>query len=349
MNKIVVITGASSGFGALTARALARAGHTVYASMRGTTGRNAAQVAEAADYASEHGVDLRTVELDVASAESVDRGVAAIMTKTGRIDVVIHNAGHMSFGPAEAFTPEQFAELYDINVLSTQRVNRAVLPHMRKRGAGLVVWVSSSSARGGTPPYLSPYFAAKAAMDSLAVSYAGELARWGIETSIIVPRGLYQGDEPLRPCRYASRRGASRGIRRRTLRGRARTSAERVGLAGTPLNRRTQAAILLEATTRNGTCSACGDTSRRFNATEATKWQGASVTSNSSAGRNAASLSIALPGGLLAASTTCDTQRPPGCLREGVLYWSWRAYWVGVHRAPLGWQSVAATSETSLR
>ena len=193
MNKIIVITGASSGFGALTARALAGAGHTVYATMRGTTGRNAAQVAEAAHYASEHAVDLRTVELDVASAESVERGVAAMMAEAGRIDVVIHNAGHMSFGPAEAFTPEQFAELYDINVLSTQRVNRAVLPHMRKRGAGLVVWVSSSSTRGGTPPYLSPYFAAKAAMDSLAVSYASELARWGIETSIIVPGAFTKG------------------------------------------------------------------------------------------------------------------------------------------------------------
>jgi NAD(P)-dependent dehydrogenase (short-subunit alcohol dehydrogenase family) len=56
-----------------------------------------------------------------------------------------------------------------------------------------VVWVSSSSARGGTPPYLSPYFAAKAAMDSLAVSYAGELARWGIETSIIVPGAFTKG------------------------------------------------------------------------------------------------------------------------------------------------------------
>jgi NAD(P)-dependent dehydrogenase (short-subunit alcohol dehydrogenase family) len=193
MNKIIVITGASSGFGALTARVLARAGHTVYASMRGTTGRNAPQVAEAARYAAEHGVDLRTVELDVASTESVEHGIATIIAETGRIDVVIHNAGHMSFGPAEAFTPEQFAELYDINVLSTQRVNRAALPHMRKRGQGLVVWVSSSSTRGGTPPYLSPYFAAKAAMDSLAVSYASELTRWGIETSIIVPGAFTKG------------------------------------------------------------------------------------------------------------------------------------------------------------
>lgn len=193
MNKVIVITGASSGFGALTARALAHADHTVYASMRATTGRNAPQAAEAARYASEHGVDLRTVELDVASTESVDSGIATILAESGRIDAVIHNAGHMSFGPAEAFTPEQFAELYDVNVLSTQRVNRAVLPHMRQRREGLVVWVSSSSSRGGTPPFLSPYFAAKAAMDSLAVSYAGELARWGIETSIIVPGAFTKG------------------------------------------------------------------------------------------------------------------------------------------------------------
>jgi NAD(P)-dependent dehydrogenase (short-subunit alcohol dehydrogenase family) len=91
----------------------------------------------------------------------------------------------MVFGPAEAFTPEQFVQLYDTNVLGTQRVNRAALPRLHAQGKGLIVWVSSSSVRGGTPPYLAPYFAIKAAMDSLAVSYAGELARWGIEISIL--------------------------------------------------------------------------------------------------------------------------------------------------------------------
>jgi NAD(P)-dependent dehydrogenase (short-subunit alcohol dehydrogenase family) len=193
MKQVVLITGASSGFGALTARALAQAGHIVYASMRETTGRNAPQVEAVKAYAAEHKVDLRTVELDVASQESADAAVKTIVAENGRLDVVIHNAGHMSFGPAEAFTPEQFAQLYDINVLSTQRVNRAALPQLRKQGKALVVWVSSSSVRGGTPPYLSPYFAAKAAMDSLAVSYAGELARWGIETSIIVPGAFTKG------------------------------------------------------------------------------------------------------------------------------------------------------------
>lgn len=193
MTNIIVITGASSGFGALTARALADAGHIVYAGMRETLGRNARQVAEVERYAREHAVDLRAVELDVASDASVEAGIAKIIADCGRLDVVIHNAGHMSFGPAEAFTPEQYAQLYDINVLGTQRVNRAALPQLRHQGKGLVVWVSSSSARGGTPPYLAPYFAAKAAMDSLAVSYASELSRWGIESSIIVPGAFTKG------------------------------------------------------------------------------------------------------------------------------------------------------------
>jgi NAD(P)-dependent dehydrogenase (short-subunit alcohol dehydrogenase family) len=192
MKNIIVITGASSGFGALAARALAKAGHTVYASMRDTAGRNAGQVDEAKRFSSENNVDLRTIELDVLSQESVNAAIQKIVADNGRLDVVIHNAGHMVFGPAEAFTPEQLAELYDINVLSTQRVNRAALPQLRKQKQGLVIWVSSSSSAGGTPPYLAPYFAAKAGMDAMAVIYARELTRWGIETSIVVP-GAFTG------------------------------------------------------------------------------------------------------------------------------------------------------------
>jgi NAD(P)-dependent dehydrogenase (short-subunit alcohol dehydrogenase family) len=193
MKNIIVVTGASSGFGLMAAQALARAGHTVYASMRETAGRNAPQADQVRKYSAEHGVDLRPIELDVGSQPSVDAAIEKIIAENGRLDVVIHNAGHMVFGPAEAFTPEQLAELYDINVLSTQRVNRAALPQLRKQGKGLVVWVSSSSTRGGTPPYLSPYFAAKAGMDAMAISYAGELARWGVETSIVVPGAFTKG------------------------------------------------------------------------------------------------------------------------------------------------------------
>ncbi|GAA0917666.1 SDR family oxidoreductase [Rothia nasimurium] len=212
MKQVILITGASSGFGLLTARALAEAGHTVYASMRDLAGTNAGRSQEVLAEAKERGIDLRTVELDVTSEASAESAISTVMARDGRLDVLIHNAGHMVFGPAEAFTAEQYARLYDVNVLGTQRVNRAALPVMRKQGRGLLVWVSSSSTRGGTPPFLAPYFAAKAAMDSLAVTYAGELTRWGIETSIMVPGAFTKGtnhflhagkpDDPLRVAAY---------------------------------------------------------------------------------------------------------------------------------------------------
>jgi NAD(P)-dependent dehydrogenase (short-subunit alcohol dehydrogenase family) len=191
--QVILVTGASSGFGLMTARALAQAGHTVYASMRETEGRNAPQVADIAKWSKAQGVDLRTVELDVQSDASAEAGVAHVIKDAGRLDVIVHNAGHMVFGPAEAFTPDQFIQQYDVNVLGAQRVNRAALPHLRGQGKGLLVWVGSSSTRGGTPPFLAPYFAAKAAMDALAVSYSTELARWGIETSIMVPGAFTKG------------------------------------------------------------------------------------------------------------------------------------------------------------
>ena len=188
--KIILVTGSSSGFGRLTAEALGRAGHIVYASMRDVAGRNAKNAAELSAIA---GSDIRPIELDVQSEPSANAAVEKIIAESGQIDVIVHNAGHMMFGPAEAFTPEQFAQQYDVNVLGTQRVNRAALPHMRARREGLLVWVSSSSSAGGTPPYLSPYFAAKAGMDSLAVLYARELVRWGIETTIVVPGAFTKG------------------------------------------------------------------------------------------------------------------------------------------------------------
>ncbi|GAB3230618.1 SDR family oxidoreductase [Kineococcus gypseus] len=191
--KVVLVSGASSGFGAMIVRELAAAGHTAYAGMRDARGRNAPAVEAARRHAREHGVDLRTVELDVGDQASTDAAVAQVLREQGRIDVVVHNAGHMVLGPAEAFTPEQLHDVLDVNAVSTQRLNRAVLPHLRAQRDGLVVWIGSTSTRGGTPPYLAPYFAAKAAEDSLAVSYAAELARFGVDTVIVVPGSFTTG------------------------------------------------------------------------------------------------------------------------------------------------------------
>jgi len=190
---VALVTGASSGFGQMIAIELARAGMTAYASMRETAGRNAARVEDHRALAEREGIDLRSVELDVQDEASCAAAAERLVEEHGRIDVVVHNAGHMVFGPTEAFTPAQLADQYDVNVLGAQRVNRAVLPSMRAAGSGLLVWISSSSVAGGVPPLLGPYFAAKAGMDALAVCCAKELAPLGIDTAIVVPGAYTSG------------------------------------------------------------------------------------------------------------------------------------------------------------
>jgi len=193
MKSVILVTGASTGIGHLTARALAAAGHTVYASMRDIAGRNAPRVRELRDWSFANGHDLRAVELDVLSQSSVDLAVQTIAGEQGGLDVVVHNAGHLVVGPTEAFTPEEIVKVFDTNVLGTQRVNKAALPVMRAQQSGLLLWVSSTTTRGGFPPFLGPYAAAKAAMDSLAITLSYEVARFGIETSIVVPGAFTQG------------------------------------------------------------------------------------------------------------------------------------------------------------
>ncbi|KAK4935882.1 hypothetical protein LTR10_023140 [Elasticomyces elasticus] len=188
-----IVTGASSGFGALIARGLAKSGHTVYAGFLQPNNDTTSVYRDAAAFSKENNCQLRGIELNVVKDALIKAAVDKVMAQEGRIDVVVHNAGHMSFGPAEAFTPKQFLDMYEVNCLSCQRINRIVLPHMRRVGKGLLVWISSSSVHGPSSPFLAPYFAAKAAQDSLAQTYAVELTQHGIESSIVVPGAFTQG------------------------------------------------------------------------------------------------------------------------------------------------------------
>ncbi len=208
MGLIVLVSEASAGFGRLSANAIAHGGHTVYAALARPASGRSAEAANIRAYAKRQGVDLRVNILDLASERAVDRTVAAILRSHGRIDVLVHHACGSTFGPAEAFTPQQLAEIFDVVVLSSQRMNRAVLPQMRNRRSGLIVWVCSSSSVGGTPPLMAPFVAAQAALDALAAHYGRELARWGIETSIVVA-GLFHGErsKPRAPA-DAARLGA---------------------------------------------------------------------------------------------------------------------------------------------
>jgi len=188
MNKVIIVTGAANSIGRTTCRKLAQAGHTVYVSMQETEGHD-----ELGEEAGGHDVDVRTIAFDIASEASVNSAIDAIVAENNRLDVIVHNARQVVYGPAEAFTPDQLAELYDTNVLSAQRLNRAALPQLRKQGQGLLVWITSSSARGASLPFLAAYASSKAALDALALGYAGELARWGVETTIVVPSALGPG------------------------------------------------------------------------------------------------------------------------------------------------------------
>jgi NAD(P)-dependent dehydrogenase (short-subunit alcohol dehydrogenase family) len=192
--SVVLITGAATGIGNLTAKALARAGHTVFASMRAPRGRNAGRAEALLDLGRRERLDLRIVELDVQSQESADAAVATVIGEGGRLDVVVQNAAHLLAGYTEAFTPEEVARLLDVNVLGAQRVNRAALPHLRGEGRGTLVWIGSTTTVT-IPPFLGPYAVSKAAMDSLAVATAYEVAPFGIETTIVMPGAFTKGTE----------------------------------------------------------------------------------------------------------------------------------------------------------
>ena len=150
MSKTILITGASSGFGRETAETLHRAGHRVYASMRGVQGKNR----EAAEALRKLGV--KTVELDVSDETSVEAGVKTVLAEAGKIDVLINNAGIASAGVTEAFTTEQAKAIFDTNVIGLLRVTRAVLPSMRRQHDGLIINVAAIRVRradlAGTPP-----------------------------------------------------------------------------------------------------------------------------------------------------------------------------------------------------
>jgi NAD(P)-dependent dehydrogenase (short-subunit alcohol dehydrogenase family) len=192
MGKVIVVTGAGTGMGRLMARSFALGGHTVYATMRAVTGRNVAKADEARSFASEHDVELHPLELDILSEGSIAEAVRTVMEEQGRIDVMVHNAAHLYFGITEAFSPEQLLESLNTNAVGAIRVNRAVLPIMRRQKSGLLLWIGSGTSRV-VPPFLAPYTAAKAAMDSLADSVSYEVSRFGIETSILMPGPFVEG------------------------------------------------------------------------------------------------------------------------------------------------------------
>jgi NAD(P)-dependent dehydrogenase (short-subunit alcohol dehydrogenase family) len=187
--QVVLITGSSTGFGRLFAVTLARNGHTVFATMRDPGGRNAKNASEIRALAEKDALPIHVLELDVTDDASVERAVNAAIAKAGRIDVAINNAGYYLSGLEEAVTTEQAQRLMDTNFIGPVRVNRAVLPHMRRQRSGVLIHVSSGAGRVVLPS-VGFYCASKFALEALAEAYSYELAAQGIE-SVIVEPGQY--------------------------------------------------------------------------------------------------------------------------------------------------------------
>jgi NAD(P)-dependent dehydrogenase (short-subunit alcohol dehydrogenase family) len=192
--KIIIITGAGSGFGRLSALELARAGHKVYASMRDLTGHSKDKAKELSTVAADEGLDLHPLELDVRYEASCRSAADYILAVDGRIDVVINNAAMMMAGLTESFRPEQIAQIIDLNAISWLRVNRAFLPAMRRQNRGLLLYVGSGITQI-PDPFTGPYAASKAAGDVLAQIMGLENSRYNIETVICMPGAYTTGTD----------------------------------------------------------------------------------------------------------------------------------------------------------
>lgn len=185
----ILITGCSSGFGKLTAETLAKDGHHVFASMRDIDGKNADSKAELLDWAEKEGVKIEIVELDVVDEAGVEAAISKVVESAGYIDVLVNNAGVASMGVLEAYSIDEIHKLFDVLTFGPLRVNRAVLPHMRKRKSGLIIHISSTAGRINIP-FMGPYCAAKFALESIGAAYSYELAPFNIDSVILEP-GAY--------------------------------------------------------------------------------------------------------------------------------------------------------------
>jgi NAD(P)-dependent dehydrogenase (short-subunit alcohol dehydrogenase family) len=186
MSQKVLVTGTNSGFGRLLALELARKGHTVFGTMRETTGRNRAAAEELRGIAQRENLKLDVLEMELNNDASVDAAVGQVLRKVEYLDVVVNNAGYANVALEETLTPAQLLEQFNVNVVGPHRVTRAALPAMRARRQGLIIHISSGLGRV-VLPFMGAYSASKAALEALADAYRYELKPTGVESVIVQP------------------------------------------------------------------------------------------------------------------------------------------------------------------
>jgi NAD(P)-dependent dehydrogenase (short-subunit alcohol dehydrogenase family) len=179
--SVAVVTGSSSGIGLAASLALAKNGYLTYATMRNLAKQDSIQsVAE-----KEH-LPVRTVQLDVTDENSVKNAIQSILSESGRIDLLVNNAGYGMTGAFEDIGMDEIKSLYETNVFGVIRVTQAVLPIMRKQGSGRIINISSGAGRIGYPGG-SAYVSSKFALEGLSESMAFEVEQFGIKTVLVEP------------------------------------------------------------------------------------------------------------------------------------------------------------------
>jgi NAD(P)-dependent dehydrogenase (short-subunit alcohol dehydrogenase family) len=179
---IALVTGTSTGIGQATAVTLARGGHTVYASMRNP----ARGTAEIQEIAGKESLPLTVIPLDVDDDASVKAGVAQVLVQSGRVDVLVNNAGIGMHGSVEELPVADFKRAMETNFFGALRCIQAVVPGMRERRHGVIINVTSVAGRFSSAPQ-APYAASKWALEALSESLAQEVKPFGIRVAIVEP------------------------------------------------------------------------------------------------------------------------------------------------------------------
>ena len=209
--QVALVTGASSGIGKAAMLALANAGFRVVGTSRDTSRITPSD-----------GVTF--LDLDVTSDESVTTVVGEVLERFGRLDVLVNNAGVGANGAAEEISVAQAQAVFDVNVFGLMRTTKAVLPHMRARGSGRIINVSSVA--GFVPnPFMAVYVATKHAVEGYSESLDHEVREHGVHVALVQPgpintpfdANMVQADSPL-PV-YAQRRRVYDDVMAESMRG----------------------------------------------------------------------------------------------------------------------------------
>ena len=178
---VIFITGSSTGIGLATAVAFGRAGHDVYATMR-----NPDRAPELASIAAKERLPIKVLPMDVDNDASVGKAVAGVLAESGRIDVLVNNAGIAVTGPVEELPLAEFRRVMETNYFGALRCIQAVVRGMRERRSGHIINVSSIQGRISIPSYAA-YAASKWALEAASEALAQETKSFGIKVSIVEP------------------------------------------------------------------------------------------------------------------------------------------------------------------